>query len=371
MKKRTQVFILLGILVFFFCAASLIFFFYLKGRTSLEAPKFQEGVEKYGTGTKLLETNPLYQKGVLATQQQNFDEARQVFGELRSLYATGTPERNTIDLSFASAAVFSGSTDQSITELQHIVLDEKSYVPLTRAFAIEYMGRTYWAVNNPSILRKIFSGDSFFTNILAESKGDEAAALTKLLAYGYSLSPTPIIAARLAEKAGNSFILNPQFTAAQKQTATRYLVDFLASGSSEIQKMTDPLYAQYRAEFYSIYGGAIASSIIAHVATSYSVMDVEDAYDHAYREADDGFKPYVIYRYGTFLSQITPVDTVKIEDLSKRLSTLTPFQTRLFDSFLRNTLGQDSNDRRYKAIHAYMDASPTFKNYVSTRILVD
>ncbi len=366
MNKKTLHTALLGIFLFLLCGTGIILFLYHTSKLSLEEQQKNEQ-QKYNVSASLQQNDPLFQKTFIDLLQKK-PEADEDLAQLRSTYATGTSERNTIELSVASIGVFSTSTEGSVADLKRILLDDKAYNKTARAFSIEFMARAYWAVNDPTILRNIFSGDPFFTTILSQAGGDMNGALTKLLIYGYGLSPTPITIARLAETASN-VLVSDKTTTIQKQTASQYFDQLIKAGAIEVQKMTGPAYAQYRSEFYSIYGGALATAVIGHISPAYTTADVERAYDQSYSEALDNFKPYVIYRYGTFLSQVTSVDTAKIENLSKELAALTPGQTQLFDSFLRAILNQGADDKRYTATHAYMDASPTFKVYVSERVL--
>lgn len=320
--------------------------------------------ERYGVGAELIDTDPGYARAIQYLNAGNISGSLAELVALRDKYATSTPERNAVEYSVGLVLAFNGEPFRAIEHFKKVILDVESYNPTTRALSTEALGRIYWTYLSPDILGAIFSGDDYFNDLLGNAGGEPVVALYRLIEGGYHIVGTPISAARLAERASSDIISERYSSEEERAELVATFEGYAHEGAAKIAPFANLRgYESYRAEFHSIYGGALQNAVLAGATTHYTNADIEAAYQQAYMLANPGLQPFIIYRYGSFLSVTDPKNTEKIENLSKRLLGFTAQQRANFDSFIGNTLTSKKPDGVYELLSAYRAASPTFDAY--------
>lgn len=366
MNKNTLTVFILGLVAFF--GVVYVGWKYYQQVKDIPPALTAEQVEeiKYDAGAHFSSENPDYARGLEYLSAGDYDSAVDQLKLLQGQFPMNSTERNIIDYSIGIFLAFAPEKQkEAIDVFVRIVTDSSSYNPTTRALAIEAIGRTYATTFSDSILAYIFT-DPYFKGYLNTANGDYALAMYNLALEGYQMSKTPITSARLAEKTAMDLYAKKYSGDAEKQDLIKRFGEYLDVGRNEVDKMTDlPGYNIYRAEFLAIYGSALHYMVLAQ-AGPYARKDVEVAYQEAYTLADDGVKPFVILRYGAFLSIVAPEEKNTIEELSRRLETIPQVRRAPFDAFLRNIVsqGEKKGGDTYRKIAIYRSKSPTFDAYV-------
>lgn len=366
MNKNTYTVLILGLVVFF--GIAYVGWKYYQQVKDIPPALTVEQVEeiKYDAGSRFSSENPEYARGLEYLSAGDYDSAVGQLKLLQAQFPRNSSERNIIDYSIGVFLAFAPEKQkEAIDTFVGIVTDSASYNPITRALAIEAIGRTYATTFSDSILAYIFT-DPYFKGYLNTANGDYALAMYTLALEGYRISKTPITSARLAEKVAMDLYAKKYSSDAEKQELVKRFGEYLDAGRNEVDKMTDlPGYNIYRSEFLAIYGSALHYMVLAQVGP-YVRKDVEVAYQEAYTLADDGVKPFVILRYGAFLSIVAPEEKEGIEELSRRLQTIPQVRRAPFDAFLRNIVsqGEKRGGDTYRKVAVYRSKSPSFDSYV-------
>ena len=342
-------------------------YFLKKGQSSLfNTKEHLTDKERYSVGENLAEGDAGYAQALQYLNADNLNGALDELVLLRDKYATGTQERMAVEYSIGSFQTFHGDHYGAIETLKRIILDYDSYNKTTRSLAVETLARTYWTTLDPGALKAIFSKEQYFTEILSEAEGNYEDALYLLLKQGYDILGTPIAAARLAQRESLKLLTGDYVDEAEKQQIVSRFEEYALGGTEKIEAFASfKSYQTYRADFYSTYGAAVQNAVLSGVPTKFSREDVEKSYQTAYALASGSSKPYIIYRYGSFLSVTTSTDNAKIEDLSKRLVELPAGDKRTFDLFIYNVLTLKTPIQPYGLLIAYRKASPTFDAYAA------
>lgn len=321
---------------------------------------------KYNPGAELASKDEGYARGLEYIKSGDTAKGLAELRAAQSRYKPGSIERNVIDYTIPLVGVFESAPISAIGGLKFIASDTSgAYFDVTRALAIEAMGRSFATNYDPAILDEIFVNDPYFGHFLDEAKGNYVQALYALARFGYDLSKTPITSARLAEKAASDIEAKRYTSDSEKAALEAAFDEYSKAGLAEMDKMEGfPEYAGYRAEFSSILGGAMASMHLSGAGTV-TRADVEGMYQRAYTSANETLKPFIVLRYGAFISTVDPNNTALIGELSKRLSGISVARRAAFDRFIKNTMaiGKPAGGA-YELIVRFRKGSPEFDAYV-------
>ena len=314
-------------------------------------------------GAVMVHKDPAYQMAYALLSAGNREGAVVTLKEIQTQYATGTPERNVIDLDIAQITSFGASPSEGIRLLKAIAGDTVSYIPLTRALAIEAMARTHYALHDPAIAAEIFKGD-YFSSFLEKAKGDYELAVSEMLRSGIMIYPTPIAALRIA--GFDAKILYKEkltLSEEEKDLRRRSYQEFMSIADSEIKKTEgEETYLSYVAEYYSVKGNAMALMVAA--SENVPLSEVEAAYKKAVELSSGRAQVFVLFNYGAFLSKNMPNDKTRIEDLANRILLRSEAERATFETFIKNALAAGEKDSAYEWIVVFRKQSPAFDAYV-------
>jgi hypothetical protein len=322
---------------------------------------------KYDPGSQLRVENSRYGRAIDFASGGDMEVAARELIAIRDDYAPGSIEFNIIDYTLAQLYMFRPDASEAVDRLKAIVTNKEGfYNNVTRALSIEGLLRVASNFKKEDIVR-IFSGDTLFISTFARAEGDYFKALHALALEGYALSKTPITSARLAQKAALDIETKAYTTAEEKAALLSALDEYLEAGEVEIRKVADlPNYNGYRAEYYSIRAAALGSLFLAKEGTA-SKTEIERLYQEAYTLASESAKPYIAFKYASFLVDVgDKSDTQTIESLISKVA-LIPAARRIgFDAYLKNALALGpSGGLGYSMIVNLRSADKRFDAYVA------
>lgn len=318
----------------------------------------------YDAGSELVKNDPAYAKAASFLAQYDPESAEKLLREASVSYATGTPERNVIDLDRGRILAFGPNPIEGIVYLKNMVIQSDAYVPLTRALAIETIARINFVYHDQKLQKEIFTGD-FFAPFLEQASGDYDAAVIRMLRAGVDIHPTPVTAVRIALFDAVILNLNRALTEEKRKERIADYRKFIQLGDEQIALIEgNTAYNSYVAEYFSVKANAITK--VALAGEEVSISEIDALYKKAYNMSRGSAQVYAAFHYAVFLAHFMPTEIEKIEDLGSKIVERPLVEQNGFKEFIKNTFVDKNKDAiLYKEIDLFAKNSKTFAAYVA------
>lgn len=281
--------------------------------------------------------------------------------------ASDVAQQAQIEFDIANATARSGDVIGAIQIFKQIAANT-SYTPIMRAYAVEYMGRQYYAGLNPAVTTEIFKDDpykSFFVS------NDLALSYRRLFEYGSSFYPLAESELYIADWYASRITTLYQTSSSSPEIATDMAIinKNFKNADADIQRTkNDPNASQLIPE--ALMRKAITLSKLAYIGMA-SSTSVESAFKTALVAygglgSTNGFDGPVRYYYALFLAHKYGVNRLAdIEALLKPLYTDPGHNQFMMTAFLRNirTLNVQ-NPNRFKDVQYLARFDPGFKSFL-------
>ncbi len=359
MSSRLRNIIVIWVALLLLAIGALYWFVYIRG-VSFDAnvPSREETPSISTTPAEQLYQSTAYEEIRAYKALGEVGKVRELFTGLQRNYATGTPERQVIDYDFAFYVAFStGDPSEGIAMLQTIATDT-TYNELTRALAMETLGRVAFTYGNASISAKIFDREPFS----ALFEGSYTAAVYKLFEQAVDVYPTAIAALRTAQARSNALSAGKDTLSDEaKQTLRDEYQKYMTIADREATILAErPLYNSYLADYYSTKGATVATMYFA--GESVFPEEVAELYKKSIALSQGSEQVFALFNYAVFLSKTDTSTQEEVDGLVARI-TETPVRTRrLFEAGIKNSLVDQKGN--YADIVGLMAYSPAFKAYV-------
>jgi len=312
---------------------------------------------------ELLSNSTAYEEIRAYTSLGDFGKVSELYGELKNMYATGSPERNVVDYDYAFFLTFpSGKPMEGILLLKEIVKNEQDYHALTRALAVETLGRAVDGFGDPAVTAYIFEGEPL-GELLAQAGGDVSVALELLYEDSFRLHPTPRAAARIAQAKAQQLYEEEASLSEEEKEMLRNEFDAAVAQGDESAGLLENFsgFNEYVGSYNGLKALASATRFYAEADPSDRV-DADIFFKKAIQLTQGSTQVFYFYNYALFLSKAdgTPEE---IEAVTARIIAAPARSRQLFETNMRNVLANDGT-----AAHAdlteLMTSSPTFQTYI-------
>lgn len=281
--------------------------------------------------------------------------------------ASDVAQQAQIEFDIANATARSGDVIGAIQIFKQVAANT-SYTPIMRAYAVEYMGRQYYAALNPAVTNEIFKDDpykSFFVS------NDPALSYRHLFEYGSSFYPLAESELYIADWYASHITALYETSSSSPEIATDMAIinkDFKNADADIERTKNDPNASQLIPE--ALMRKAITLSKLAYIGMASSTT-VESAFKTALIAygglgSTSGFDGPVRYYYALFLAHKYGTSRLAdIEALLKPLYTDPGHNQFMMTTFLRNirTLNVQNPDR-FRDVQYLARFDPGFKSFL-------
>lgn len=293
----------------------------------------------------------------------NTEKVNDIYLDLKGTYATGTPERDVIDLDHAFFTTFSYAKPlEGVEMLKSIVIDVSEYDPTTRALAIEALSRAVSTYESAEVTSAVFAGEPFSTKFSIASNSASAATIF-LFEEAMKVRPTPLASARVAqEKARLLSTQKDVLSADEAQVLRDQFIDAMALADSSAEVIEGRTgFGDYLGIVNLAKGNAYALAFYGQMRESDKAQ--ADAFFRKSIQLSQGTsQTFALYGYAIFLMRIE-APLADVESVIARLTQLPSHDRRLINEHFVNSY-ENTEAARHGSIIALMAYSPMFNTYV-------
>lgn len=287
-------------------------------------------------------------------------KVKELFEGMQQLYAPGTAERAIVDYDYGFYMMFSTEeAEEGITMLKGLAADE-AVNPLTRAFAMEALGRATLTFGNAPATTVIFSTEPYST--IRASASTTYLATIGIFKAAVEIQPTAIAALRIAQY--HSYVLHSHgatLTEEEKQMRREEYQTYMNIADAQMRLIEGKVaFAQYLADFYVTKAYTLSLMYFAkeHVDQS----QVEELYRKAIALAQGSEQVFGIFNYAAFLSRTETETPEAVDALVAQLEQVPLVRRKLFNAYVANALRNQTG--AYEDILRLRAYSPAFESYV-------
>lgn len=357
-------------LVLFFWIALLLVgcgvaYWYLFIQSDKGAPVITDGspvVNPY-IDAELLSHSTAYEEIKAYTSLGDFRKVDELYGELKNTYATGTSERNIIDFDHAFFTTFPyGKPKEGVSLLKDIVNNETDYNSLTRAFALETLGRAVGGFSDPAVTASIFEGEPLAA-LLAQADGNTAVALEFLYEESLRLHATPRAAARVAQTKAQRLYEGKDVLSVEEREALRKEFDAVVAQGDESASLVENFagFNDYVGSYNGLKALAFATRYYAEATTADRAF-ADTFFKKAIELTQGSTQVFYFYNYALFLSK-TDGTTEEIDAMVARIIGAPVRSRTLFETNMRNVRAHEGTVEHVD-LTELMTSSAAFQTYI-------